>query len=100
MNNDNEHISITFHNEARTIFFSVVNDFNKATENMDRRQSEFQYNQMKNQYVNTLKQQLEYLARKLMDQNQGSRQMKELEQTLSQNLKEYLHSFVNKTSLR
>lgn len=96
MKSDNEQICVEFNNRAKETFYLLLKDFDDATIKLDRKNSEYHYRLLKDQYILTLKQKLEFLARELMEKNQHSRQMPELEQTLSFQVKEYIHLFVSK----
>lgn len=93
MKEDNEYISIEFHDRAKEIFYSLLSNFNEAASKLDRKHSEYLFKQLKDQYIHTLKQQLEYMARELMERHQHSRQLPELEQSFSFQVKQYLHLF-------
>jgi hypothetical protein len=98
MKNDNELITIEFHSRAKEIFYSLLNSFLDSAAKLDRKHSEYQFRQLKDQYVHTLKQQLEYMARELMETHQHSQRMPELEQSISYQVKEYLHLFNRETA--
>ena len=97
MNNDNEHIHVEFHNKARTIFFSLLRDFESSVENLNRRKQEYQFQELKNKYINTLKHQLESCATVLFEKHCNLKKSNELNQNLQSFIKDYLHLFVQKT---
>lgn len=97
MNNDNEHIHVEFHNKARAIFFSLLKDFEASVENLNRKKQEYQFHELKNKYVNSLKHQLESCATVLIEKHQHLRKSNELNQRLQSFIKDYLHLFVQKT---
>ena len=97
MSNDNQYIQVEFHNKARDIFFSLLKNFELAAKKLDRKKQEFQFNELKNQHINTLKQELESCASFLLAKNQNKKEAKELNQNLQYFIKDYLHLFVQKT---
>ena len=97
MNNDNEHIHVEFHDKARAIFFSLLKDFESSVENLIRKKQEYQFQELKNKYVNTLKRQLESCATVLFEKHRHLKKSNELNQNLQSFIKDYLHLFVQKT---
>lgn len=97
MENDNENIHVEFHNKAKNIFFSLLKDFELSAKKLNRREQEFQFQELKNKYINTLKQELESCAKILIAKNQHHKQLAELNQSLQYFIKDYLHLFVQKT---
>lgn len=95
--NDNEHIHIEFHNKAREIFFSIVQAFESSVKKVNRRKEEYEFQQLKNKYANTLKQELEACAQELMKQHQHAREMNELNLGLQRFIHDYLHLFIQKS---
>lgn len=97
MNGDNEHIHIEFHSKANAIFFSLLKSFELSAKKINRKNQEYQFQELKNKYINTLKLDLESCALFLIAKQQQSRQVNELNQSLQRLIKEYLHSFLQKT---
>ena len=93
MNSDNTGIYIEFHNEANHSFFSLEKAFLAAIENLNREQEEFRFQQLKKDYVNQLKHELEISAQELM-KRKGQHPATGHE--LNDFIKEYLHRFVQK----
>ncbi|HUC81740.1 MAG TPA: hypothetical protein VMR70_12545 [Flavisolibacter sp.] len=93
MSNENASIYNEFHNRANELFFSLEKAFRTATENVNREEEEFRFQQLKRDYANELKHQLEMNAQELMKRNG-------LTQTAGQEfndfIKEYLYRFVQK----
>jgi hypothetical protein len=69
MSSNNASIYIDFHNQANETFFSLEKDFLAASEKLNREEEEFRFQQLKKDYVNKLKQELEMSARELMKRN-------------------------------
>ena len=93
MSSDNASIYIDFHNQANETFFSLEKDFLAASEKLNREEEEFRFQQLKKDYVNKLKQELEMSARELMKRN---RLTQATGQEFNDFIKEYLYRFVQK----
>lgn len=93
MSSNNAKLYIDFHDQANGCFFSLEKDFLAASEKLDREQEEFRFQQLKKDYVNDLKHQLEMTAQELMRRN-GLTQA--TGQDFQDFIKEYLHRFVQK----
>ena len=96
MNDNLEHISIEFHNRAHKIFFSIYQDFERASKNIDRKKEEYRFQQLRQKYVNTLHQQMEIISKDLLQKNQDHPQVKQLDQNLNHFTKNYQHEFIQK----
>lgn len=96
MSNDIEHINIEFHNRAKGIYFSLYHAFQTAAAAVNRKQNEYHFQELKEQYVKTLKQQLEMVAEEMIAGHQHHRQIQEIDQGLNTLIKEYLHLFLQK----
>lgn len=99
MTDDNEHIHVEFHSRARAIFFSYVQRFEWNGADVNRQRDEYQFQLLKDRYINTLKQDLEQCASQLLQENQNNRRLKELDLQLQYLIKDYLHLFVLKTRM-
>jgi hypothetical protein len=93
MSSNNASIYIDFHNQANETFFSLEKDFLAASEKLNREEEEFRFQQLKKDYVNKLKQELEMSARELMKRN---RLTQATGQEFNDFIKEYLYRFVQK----
>lgn len=93
MSSNNASLYIDFHNQANLCFFSLEKEFIAASEKVYREQEEFRFQQLKKDYVNELKHQLEMSAQELMKRN-GLTQVTGHE--FQHFIKEYLHRFVQK----
>src|SRR5690349_21598068 len=97
MSNDSDHIHVEFHNKAKAIFFSLLASFDSSVKEINRRKHEYQFQELKKKYVNTLKQQLESCAMLLIEKHRHQKKSNELNQSLQSFIKDYLHLFVQKT---
>jgi uncharacterized protein YbgA (DUF1722 family) len=93
MSSDNASIYIDFHNQANQSFFLLEKDFLSVTEEINRDQEEFRFQQLKKDYVNELKQQLEISAQELMKKNGLTHTTG---QEFNDLIREYLYRFVQK----
>jgi hypothetical protein len=93
MSSDNASLYIDFHNQANQSFFLLEKDFLSVTEKINREEEEFRFQQLKKDYVNELKQQLEISAQELMKKNGLT---PATGQEFNEFIKEYLYRFVQK----
>jgi hypothetical protein len=93
MSSDNASLYIDFHNQANQSFFLLEKDFLSVTEKINRDEEEFRFQQLKKDYVNELKQQLEISAQELMKKNGLT---PATGQEFNEFIKEYLYRFVQK----
>src|SRR5215211_5269593 len=94
--NDREYISVEFHNRAKNTFFSLYMDFQSSVTGVNRRKSEYLFQQLKEKYVHTLKQELEMIAKEIMKKSPDPNQTGEVDQNLNHFINDYLHRFVQK----
>lgn len=96
MDEDMEHIYVTFHNLAREIFFTTFREFNACIEGLNRHRDEAQFRFLREQYVLRLQDQLQAVAVEIIAQHSD----KTFRETLSQNLfrfvQDYVYQFVQK----
>jgi hypothetical protein len=97
MTDDNEQIQVEFHRKANAIFFDLLKNFELAVQGLDRQTEEYKFQQVKEAYNHSLKQQLENCATQLMQEHRQNRQGKDLSQNLQHHIMEYMHLFVQKT---
>ncbi|HEV7333216.1 MAG TPA: hypothetical protein VGN63_19430 [Flavisolibacter sp.] len=93
MSSNNASLYIDFHNQANHAFFSLEKDFILASEKVNRDKEEFRFQQLKKDYVNELKRQLEISAQELLKRN-GLTQA--TGHDFNDFIKEYLYRFVQK----
>jgi hypothetical protein len=84
---------IEFHNKANQFFFLLERDFLAAAEKVNREKEEYRFQQLKKNYVNVLKQQLEVSSQELIQKNGLARATG---QNFNGFIKEYLYRFVQK----
>lgn len=97
METGNAHIYVEFHGRARSIFYTLFDSFEFAAQALNREKEEFKFSDLKNKYIYSLKQQLENAALSLLKEHQNYKQSNEVDQSLQQFIKQYLHLFVQKT---
>jgi hypothetical protein len=96
MHNDTDHITIEFHNQAKGVFFNLINEFQSSVKNINRKTEEYLFQQSKEKFVHTLKQQLEIIASKILKENNDHENINEINKTLQRFINNYLHQFVQK----
>jgi hypothetical protein len=93
-----EQIKLEFHNRARANFFSVYHTFEDVVSNVSRRNDEFRFQQLKRQYAVTLEQELQLIAKDILNKYKNERQLNAIDQMFHQLIKDYLHRFVQKVN--
>ena len=93
MDFDSRHICDAFLKEGGVIVSQTVAAFENAIKDVSRKQAEYRFVQLKQQYTHTLKQQLEDAANRFVQKHQHHRQLDKLQHGLQQIIKDYLHSF-------
>jgi ABC-type Fe3+-citrate transport system substrate-binding protein len=96
MQSDNEQLHVEFHNRANAIFFRLLNSFEAAVKDINRKKEERKFMQQKETHINALKQQLESCAGELIIEHPQNRSQRELNQNLQHFITQYLHQFVQK----
>ena len=96
MKNDIEQIQVEFHRKASPVFFNLLTNFEMAVKDLNRETEEYRFQQTKESYVHSLKQQLENCALLLMQEHRQNRREAVLSQNLQHHIQEYLHLFVQK----
>jgi hypothetical protein len=98
MGNAINEMQIEFHEKANARFFSVSGGFERAVSNVSRRNEEFRFQQLKKQYVTTLEQELQMIAKDILAKYRKERQVNEMDQIFHHFIKDYLHRFVQKVN--
>jgi hypothetical protein len=93
---EHEHINSEFQAKANNVANYLLKDFELAVNRVDRRNDEYLFQQLKNKYVNTLKQRLEMLATQLVQDNQANQRITDIDQHLNVLIKTQLHQFVQR----
>jgi len=93
MSSNNASIYVDFHDQANQSFFSLEKDFLAASEKVNRELEEFRFQQLKKDYVNALKHELEMNAQELMKRKGLTLATG---QEFNDFIKEYLYRFVQK----
>jgi hypothetical protein len=98
MSNAVNEMQIEFHDKANARFVSVYSGFEKAVSNVSRRNEEFRFQQLKKQYVTTLEQELQMMAKDILAKYKNEKQVNEMDQIFHKFIKDYLHRFVQKVN--
>lgn len=93
-----EQQSVTFHDRARNVFFSLYREFRHSIASIDRQGEENVYQQLQNRYASQLHLQLHNIALELLDQTESSDRSK-LNFSLSHAIEEYVKEFMQKAKL-
>jgi hypothetical protein len=96
MQNDADHINIEFHSKAKQAFFQFIEQFQSSVKNIDRTNHEYQFQQLKEKFANSFKQQLEIIAGQLIKSSSDLKNINEVNQNLQRFINNYLHEFVQK----
>ena len=98
MNNGINQIQVEFHKKATDRFFSIFHSFEKAVSHINRRNEEFRFQQLKQQYASTMEAELQGIAEAILKDNNGEKQVKDVDQLFHQFIKDYLHRFILKVN--
>jgi len=96
MSNVSEQMQVEFHNRASEKLFSVYNAFGQSVSNVSRRCEEFRFQQLKKQFATTLEQELQGIARNILEKHQEERLVKGVDLMFHHFIKDYLHRFIQK----
>ena len=96
MSTETAYLNIAFHNKASELFFSLYEKFQSATQAIDREKEEYHFQQLKEKYIKTLQQELEAVARQIINTNHDHKELNLVDQKLNFFIKDYLHRFVQK----
>jgi|SRR5689334_19178748 hypothetical protein len=94
----NETMQVEFHEKATARFFSIYNSFEKDVSNVSRRKKEFRFQELKRHYALTMEQELQAIAREILERNKNERQVSGMDQMFHSFIKEYLHRFIQKVN--
>ena len=96
MSNGRDHMQVEFHNKATEIFFSFFNAFETEAAGINRHTHEFDFQKLKKKYVASFDQNLQSIAKSILTNHKGERQVSEIDQGIHQLIRDYLHRFVQK----
>jgi len=88
---------VDFDNKAKKIFFSLYEKFAESAKQLDRKKDDNVFQQQQSKYLNTLKTQLENLARDLLNKNSSSKNINLLNKKLRDEINIYLNEFEQKS---
>ena len=98
MSNGINQIQVEFHKKATDRFFSIFHAFENAVSQINRRNEEFRFQQLKKQYVSTMEVELKDIAEIILKDNNGEKQVNDIDQLFHRFIKDYLHRFVLKVN--
>jgi hypothetical protein len=96
MNTGAEHMSVEFHSRATDLFFALFRDFQLAIKKVDRRHDEYLFHQLQERYVKTCQQQMEIIAREILNNHRDHPGVNQADQNMKHFIQDYLHQFVQK----
>jgi len=97
MEKEIEQIKIEFDTGAVKIFFSLFEKFETAVRPLNRGKDENVFQQIQGKYVYTLKNQLENLAKEILNKNQHLKFINHLFTTLTDSTNFYIKEFIQKS---
>jgi hypothetical protein len=92
-----EQISHDFNIKAQKLFTITYEKFLSSTRNLNRVKDENVFQQQLGKYLNTLKLQLESMARELLDRNKSLQNITNCNKILADNIQMYLNEFRKKS---
>ena len=88
---------VDFDNKAKKIFFSLYENFAGSAKQLDRQKDNNVFQQQQSKYLNTLKTQLENLARDILDKTSSLKNINLLNKKLRDEINIYLNEFTQKS---
>jgi len=88
---------VDFDNKAKKIFFSLYENFAGSAKQLDRQKDNNVFQQQQSKYLNTLKTQLENLARDILYKNSCLKNINLLNKKLRDEINIYLNEFTQKS---
>ena len=98
MSNAINQIQVEFHKKATDRFFSIFHSFENAVVQINRRNEEFRFQQLKKQYASTMEAELQEIAENILKENNDEKQVNGIDQLFHQFIKDYLHRFILKAN--
>ena len=96
MSSGSEQMQVEFHNRATDRLFAMYQTFKNATSNLNRRTEEFRFQQLKKLYAATMEQELQVIAKDILERHRDEKQIKGVDLMFHQLIKDYLHRFIQK----
>lgn len=94
-----EQLSNDFTVKAQRLFISTYENFRLSTKDLDRQKDENVFQLQLGKYLNTLKSQLENIARELLAGNKAIKNIDHFNKLLNDNITMYLREFRQKAQL-
>ena len=96
MQKDADQLHVAFNNRARKVFFALYNQFKQRITSLDRLRDENVFQQLQGQYVQTLKQQLESIAKELITSYNSSESSTLFSKSIVSTIADYATEFTQK----
>ena len=90
-------IAFEFNKNARRIFFSLYEKFRESIQQLNRKKDENVFQQQQAKYLQTLKTELEYVVKGLLEKNKSTYNMNQVNKKLTDEIAMYLNEFRQKT---
>lgn len=90
-------VIIEFNNKASNVFFSSFETFRNAVKNLDRQKDENVFQHQQARFQGALKNQLEFIAKDLLEKNQPLKNTNQLNKKFTDVIKDYLNQFRQKS---
>jgi hypothetical protein len=91
-----EQLSVAFNNRARPVFFALYNTFKQRAVTIDRLKDENVFQQLHSQYLNTLKQQLEQIAKEIIGKSKAPLEQTQFAQRVPALILDFTSEFTQK----
>jgi hypothetical protein len=98
MENDIERNSVSFHNRARGLLFSLYGDFKNAIASVDRQGNENLFLQLQTEYIGRLKNHLFSIARDILNNMRPGASQNEMNHVLGRFIEDYEIDFMKKVN--
>jgi phosphoglycerate-specific signal transduction histidine kinase len=96
MERDSEQLNLEFNNRARSVFFNLYNTFKQGVAPLDRLRDENVFQQLQSQYVQSLRQQLEHIAKEILARSKTPQQKTQFAQRVPALISDYTTEFTQK----
>lgn len=90
-------VTVEFNKKARSIFFSSFETFKKAVKDLNRQKDENVFQHQQARFQESLKNQLEFIAKNLMNKNQSLKDSNRLNKKFTEAINDYLNEFRQKS---
>lgn len=97
MDRGGEQLRVDFNNSAVKLFFALFEKFQAAVSRIDRRVHEQKFQEVLNKFTFTLRNQLENIAKEIIEKNQPYLNTSFINKTLKDGVDRYVNEFLQKS---